>query len=223
MPELFERNRMIEKVIELANKVLDKGSLSSRHSKYQLKHFIVNAEPTHQGRLWQCLKEIDARKESLLQLQNERLDFEDRIELEQINIEILQRDIEKESDELEGKKKKINLRRSQRAFEALQKTGSKIDDKVKAVIEELEFFIISFNQLEKIEPLKEYDDFASQSEYWSNKFAIELQVRDLFGMSLDPEIIKSILLLDDNAKIKQNLIKQIDNIVEKQKLAAKTT
>lgn len=214
---------MIEKVIELANKVLDKGSLSSRHSKYQLKHFIVNAEPTHQGRLWQCLKEIDARKESLLQLQNEKFDFEDRVAVEQINIEILQRDIEKESDELEDKKKKINLRRAQRSFEALKKTGGKIDDKVKAVIEELDFFIISFNQLDKIEPLKEYDDFAAQSEYWSNKFAIELQVRDLFGMPLDPEIIKSILLLDDNAKIKQNLIKQIDNIVEKQKLAAKTT
>lgn len=214
---------MIEKVIELANKVLDKGSLSSRHSKYQLKHFIVNAEPTHQGRLWQCLKEIDARKESLLQLQNERFDFEDRVAVEQINIKILQRDIEKESDELEDEKKKINLRRAQRSFEALKKTGGKIDDKVKAVIEELDFFIISFNQLEKIEPLKEYDDFAAQSEYWSNKFAIELQVRDLFGMPLDPEIIKSILLLDDNAKIKQNLIKQIDNIVEKQKLAAKTT
>jgi hypothetical protein len=214
---------MIEKILKMADEVLNKGSLTSRHSKYQLKHFIVNSEPTHQGRLWQCLKEIDARKESLLQLQNEKLDFEDRVELEEINIQILQRDIEKESDELEDKKKKINLRRAQRSFEALKKTGSKIDDKIKAVVEELDFFLISFTQLEKIESLKEYDDFGSQSEYWSNKFAIELQVRDLFGMPIDPEIIKSILLLDDNSKIKQNLVKQIDNIVEKQKLVTKTT
>ena len=117
---------MIEKILKMADEVLNKGSLTSRHSKYQMRYFIVNSEPTHQGRLWQCLKEIDARKENLLQLQNEKLDFEDRVELEQINIQILQRDIEKESDELEDKKKKINLRRAQRSFEALKKTGSKI-------------------------------------------------------------------------------------------------
>jgi len=36
-----------------------------RHSYFQLKYFVINKEPTHQSKLWRCIREVAARKDTI--------------------------------------------------------------------------------------------------------------------------------------------------------------
>lgn len=208
---------MSEKIIELAQKVLNKLNIVERHSLYQLKHFILDQEPTNQSRMWQCVREIKARKEALEQLNDELEDFDDKLYLQALNIEKIKNKVLDESN-IDKEINRIEVKRAQRACDSFSKTRSKIIDKIRNTTEELEFFVTSFNNLEKIEAIKPFDDFNSQKEYWSSKFSSELHLKNVFGLHIDYELIKSILSLDNSSEIKKNLIQTIQNFSEKMKL-----
>ena len=74
------------------NKILD-THIVNRHSYFQLKHFIIGKEYTNQSRMWCCVRELQARKETLLALEDQIAEFEDDKELLQIDIQKSQMDI----------------------------------------------------------------------------------------------------------------------------------
>ena len=66
--------------------LLDKRDIVNRHSFFQMKHFIINKEPTHQSRLWQCLRELKVRKEAIDSIKMELEDADDNLKLTEIEM-----------------------------------------------------------------------------------------------------------------------------------------
>ena len=64
-----------------------KNEIAERHSYFQMKYFIINKEPTIQSKMWQCLREIKTRHESLESIMLEIDEGKDNLELIDINID----------------------------------------------------------------------------------------------------------------------------------------
>ena len=72
-------------ILTQMNEILN-YEMAERHSYFQMKYFIVNKEPTTQSKMWQCLREIKSRYESLQALDLEVDESKDNLELIDINI-----------------------------------------------------------------------------------------------------------------------------------------
>ena len=166
MPEIKE------KISELL-----KNEVVSRHSYFQLKYFLIGKEPTNQAKMWQCLRELKARQEILnsvdLQLEEEK----DNLEI--YNISLLRIDSkEKEiKDELDLRELGIKKRQINRNISNVSNNVQSLLSKKKDTEEECEFFIETFKNIEKIEPLKYFDDLDSQKEYWNTKLLEKINLK----------------------------------------------
>ena len=77
---------MSTEIMERINKILE-NELSERHSYFQLKYFIIGKEPTLQGKMWQCIRELGSRKDSLNAIEIQNHELNDKKELIDIKIE----------------------------------------------------------------------------------------------------------------------------------------
>lgn len=192
----------------LNNQVVD------RHSFFQLKHFVVGKEPTHQAKLWRCVRELESRKKSLDTVKLEIEDCKDKILLTKIEHD------EQLAKESHPTKKDILERQFNRKIASLENMSKELCVKQRYIEEEAAFFIGAFESLSKIEQIKPYDDLAAQTEYWNEKFANEINLRLLLKQNLDLELIKSILVLEEKTPIKQFTQKMLldikKNLLEKQ-------
>ena len=93
-------------------------------------------------------------------------------------------------------------------------------NKQKNVIEEAAFFLNMFNGIEKSANTKmvPYDDFKAQTEYWCEKLSQEMNLKMLLHQPLDVEVVKTILALDSNTSVKNDLIKLINVNTPKKEL-----
>ena len=209
-----ELDKSIEQILE--NQVID------RHSFFQLQFFVIGKEPTLQSKLWRCVKELQARKESLDSLNLEIEDVKDKIillELEQLENSFTQID-GVELSEITKKKKEIKVRSCERHAKSLRKTINTLEKKKKHVEEEASFFVSAYKELSKFEAIKSYDDENSQLEYWNEKLSQELGLRGLIRQPLDIDLVKTILAMDDKAPIKKKTTEMLERaqnqIVESQ-------
>lgn len=207
---------------ELMTKLESKAEVDvvARHSYFQLKYFVIGKEPTHQARLWQCLREIKARKESLHSINWEIEDSEDNLEL--LNIDIQEREIkqknvqssityEKKADRA-SRKEEIELKKQRRKAEAGKEALEQLQQRKKWLVEEATFFLESYQNLEELESLKPFDDFDSQKEYWGKKLADQLQLKLLLQSPLDTELVMTILALPDDIPVKQDMVRRLDGV-----------
>ena len=67
-------------------KELLKNEVAQRHSYFQLKYFLIGKEPTYQSKMWQCLRELKTRYDSLEAIDLEREEVKDKIELLDISV-----------------------------------------------------------------------------------------------------------------------------------------
>ena len=198
-----------------------KQDIADRHSYYQMKHFILEKEYTTQGKMWQCLKEIRARKSSLVNIQMEIDSSKDNLELININKK-------KESmgiGSISGVNDPVSLLKigeSQVKVRQLTREAQRLTDsiwvlqaKMKNIEEETEFFAEQFEQFIKIEPLKPLDDQESQENFWHAKLASEVNLRVLLGAPLDVEIIRTILCLHDGCNLKRSVVKLLNESQKK--------
>lgn len=189
-----------------------------RHSLFQLKYFIIGKEPTHQSKLWRCLREIESRKESIEQLKLEIDNIKDKKEL--LNLDIS--DLKKELKEAENhnmpvepkshKKSEIKVRMNLRRQCSLDKNIKNLNKKLKFLYQEMDFFYRAYLSLEAKEPLKPYDDFDSQAEYWNEKLSQEFNLKAIFRQIPPTELIGTILALNNDANVKKELIGLIDKL-----------
>ena len=68
---------MNQELIAQLDEVL-KNEPVNRHSYVQLKYFLIGKEPTIQAKMWQCIKELKTRRDSLNAL--ELIHDKDRLE-----------------------------------------------------------------------------------------------------------------------------------------------
>ena len=63
------------KLVKEINDVIQKQEINSRHSYFQLKYFLIGKEPTLQSKMWQCLRELKTRNESITNMDLELEEF----------------------------------------------------------------------------------------------------------------------------------------------------
>jgi len=182
-----------------------------RHSYFQLKYFIIGKEPTHQSKLWQCLRELKSRQEAIKAIILELEDANDKIALLDIQAERINLKKYPKKQELNLKEDSIRLRRLNRQKIALLENIVKLKENLKNNEEEAAFFIQTFEDLEKVEKIKPWDDLGLQKEYWNTRLTEDINMRLLLQSPLDIELIKTILALNNDAPIKQKTLHILDS------------
>lgn len=208
MPNL----ELYDKITKLVEKAPE-----NRHSYYQLKYFVIGKQPTTQSQLWQCLTELQSRKETI---DNITLQIEDlRDELELHKLQYLKNDCEvSDKNDIAKKEKLIKNRKSKRHQESITRNINKLEKQLDYVTQEARFFVQAFEALEQLQPLKDFDDFDSQKELWEAKVAEEINLRLLFHQPLSPDTLKTALSLHEDSSVKREVMKMIEN-VEKAKVS----
>ena len=191
------------------DKVLNEDMVE-RHSYFQLKYFVIGKEPTNQSKMWRCLTELKARKESIDAIKMEIEDTQDIcLSIGDTNVKFF--DVE---DSVE---RGITERKQLRRKKQLEKQLESLNRKLKNVEQEATFFEQAFRSLEKIEPLKPYDDFQSQLQYWNEKLLEELNLKMLLHQPIDTEVVKTIMTLDSEMPVKKTMVNVFQKINEQVK------
>lgn len=187
---------------------------AERHSYFQLRYFLIGKEPTNQGKMWQCLRELKSRKESLEALDleyEEQKDVLELLEVEESFLNFSQNEVENnEKNEiiknLRTKENSIKLRKIKRKKTSLISSLSGLLSKKRYIEEEARFFLEMFKTLQKTEPLKDLDDVEAQKQYWSEKLSQKLNLKMLLGGQLDTELIETIVALPDDIQLKKQVM-----------------
>lgn len=199
--------------LEKMDKLVEKAP-ENRHSYYQLKYFVIGKQPTTQSQLWQCLTELQSRKESIDNITMQIEDLKDEselLDLHSLRKESIQYGI-KEDEEILKKEKDIKIRKLKRKKESINRNIIKLEKQLDFVTQEARFFVQAFEALEKVEPLKDFDDYEAQKELWEAKVSEEINLRLLFHQPLSPDTLKTALSLHDNSRVKQEVVKMIGNL-----------
>jgi len=204
---------MANEIYEESKKLLCDRQVSNRHTFFQLKHFVLGKELTIQSKLQKCLKELDARTESIYNINLSIEEAKDDIKLLEIKTLALQK--KKEKSELNKQYKVIQIRKLERKKLSLLNSLNNLIKKLKETEEEASFFLSAYKQLEKIEPLKNYDDLESNAQFWNENLSQELQLRILLQKPLDLELVKCILALNKESPIRIEMIKILEQIQNK--------
>lgn len=206
---------MSSEIYKKACELTQENKVPARHSLYQLKHFVLGKELTTQSKLQKCLREIEARRNSMKSMILSIEDAKDDISL--LEIKILTLEKKKTKNELDKEYQIIQKRKINRKKSSLLNSVEEMQKKLKETEEEVEFFINAYHQLEKIEPLKRFDDPDVNSALWNENFAQELQLRILLQKPLDLELVKCILALDKDSSTRKEMIGILEQI-QKQNL-----
>lgn len=203
------------------NKEIEKVLINlpeARHSYYQLKHFVIGKEVTNQARMWQCLRELQARKKTIDSAEMQIEELKDKIELIDIKRAKEELNIEEEKNEFKKvlieKERIIFFRSLERQKNSLLITIKELEDTIKFSKQEALFFLKTFQSIEINEPLKDYDDLESQEEYWNEKIAQKIHLKLLMNQGIDTELAETALSLHENALIRQQMEKILNASVE---------
>lgn len=197
-----------------------KNACPERHSFFQLKHFLIDTEPTNQSKLQVCLRELRSRCNSLKNLAREKEEIADKNELAAIELERIADnayDMDDKESEYQNRERVIITRQLKRKMDDNTKKISELEETEKYMNEECQFFIQAFNQLVAIEPLKVWDDLEVQKQYWDSKIGHMLKLRLILGIPLDEELIKSALALHEDSETRkrtENLLASTQQQIE---------
>lgn len=201
-------------VLEKMDKVLAKAP-ENRHSFYQLKYFVLGKEPTTQAQLWQCLRELQSRKETIDTIKLQIEDTKDEIELLKIDHEKFYVDEDtifqnKKLNDIAKRERDIKSRRLKRKEESLLTNINKLEKKLEFATQEANFFLQAFEGLEKVEKLKDYDDYDAQKELWEAKVGEDINLRILTRQPLPPDLLKTALSLHKESPIKEQVVNYLE-------------
>lgn len=199
-------------LLEKAKEIVDNSNIKDRHSFFQLNNFIIGKEPTLQSKLWQCIREINARVETLESFEEEVLSAQENYDILNLKIEKIKADISTERCDYKRKISAIKLKKLIRNYGKKDVVLKKLNNKIKNINEELDFFVKTYLEIEKIEKLKNFDDVQSQNEYWSAKLGNDLNLRFLLNLPTDLELCKTILALPNASQVKKQLLTALEQI-----------
>ena len=213
---------MSTELISKIDQILDQANLPERHTFFQIEKFIIGKEPTAQSQLWAIVRELQARKETIEQLQKDMKDAEDNLELFDIKIERLNRAIKEESKEgspnsdLNIREHEINISKLLRDKESLITAAQKANKKLKCILEEMNYLVGGYDKIISTHGgLRDLDDEQAQKEMWNEKLLEDFNLRLILQRPFEPEFIKTVLCLNDDAPVKKQVIALIENIQKK--------
>jgi hypothetical protein len=219
-----------EQLLSKVDEILSKNTLPNRHTYYQLEKFVIGKEPTAQSQLWQIVRELEARRETVDAYQKDLHNAEDNLELFDINIERLDREIRSlvnnnnENTDLDIKEREINIRRTQREKESLICTARKVKQKCESVLEEMVFLANAYDAIvSQYGEMKPLDDEQAQKEMWNEKLLEEFNLRIILQKPFDIELVRTIMCLHDEAPVKQNMSKILQSLQQKLSVQPKAT
>lgn len=191
---------------ELTNKLddfLSKNNFAlSRHSYFQMKYLILGKEPTVQGKMWQCLRELKRIQESLQAVKWEVSETEDNIALIELDVQ----DVLKEKNI----RNEIMARKYERKKQALAESLKLLDIKKQDLEEEAKFYLLAFESLNKHQKCLPQDDEAAQLDYWNEKFSQKLNMKAFLHDKIDIDTAESIFALPSQSTAKKQLIATIE-------------
>ena len=198
-------------MIEKCQEILSKYNVPQRHSDFQIEKFIIGKEPTFAARIWQCLREIDSRYESLLSV-----DFE----IENQKDDIILKNIEKKINLLKDKalrteEDEVNLRKINRSIAHMDILLNKLIVKKTNLEAEVKKFIEIFEELIKSVSYVDFNDNSAQEEYFENKFKNEINLNILLGHPINNELVRSTMCLGDGSKVKGQIVDALNNLQRK--------
>jgi hypothetical protein len=220
--------KMSTELIEKVETILNKVDLPDRHTFFQLEKFVIGKEPTVQAQLWQIVREMQARLETVDSYRKQLEDAEDTLELFDLKIERQNRTIREESktattySDLNLQEYEINIRKLQREKDSLILSARKVNKKLRCVLEELAFLTMAYENIIKNHgDIRPIDDDEAQREMWNEKLLEEFNLRVILQRPLEPEFVRTVLCLGDDSPVKQHVVKLVENIQKKMLTQAK--
>ncbi len=179
----------------------------NRHSYFQLKYFVLGKEPTTQSQMWQALRELQSRKDTIDSINLQLEDLKDDLELIEISREMELDADERCDDKLKCAERVIKVRKLKRKKESITSNINNLEKKLLVLTQEAGYFLKAFKSLEEIEELKDYDDYDAQAEFWERKISEEINLRILTQQPLPVDLIKTGLSLPPESNTKRSLEK----------------
>ena len=201
--------------------ILEFRPLANRNSLYQLKYFLINKEPTHQSRMWRCLRELQTRKAAMDSIALEMEELNDSNILLDIELERLTRKkAELAATPLDRSEIEVRIRQINRKKAAISQSEVDLRKRMIETEQEATLFLDVFKELDQVSPLKPYDSIDVQEEYWNERLSEELRLKMLLGKPIDTELAKTILSMRESAPIRNEMINifgQIQSKIDNQK------
>ena len=141
------------KLVKEINDVIQKQEINSRHSYFQLKYFLIGKEPTLQSKMWQCLRELKTRNESITNMDLELEELKDKLKILDIGVRRLRRDMEtvkiedKISHELYVEECEIKIRQLIRQSKSVENSINDILERKRCVLDESRFFLVTYQNM----------------------------------------------------------------------------
>ena len=208
---------MSRELLRQTDEILKKVDIPDRHTYFQLEKFNIGREPTGQAQLWQIVRELQVRRDTTDAYNKDLQDAEDNLELIDIRIERLNREIREMAKQdslftdLNIQEGEITIRKLQREKEALVKSSQKVNRKLGYVLEEMDFLIKGYSKiLAQVGEIKPLDDEQAQKEMWNEKLLEEFNLRIILQRPLDAELVRTIMCLHDDAPVKQHTTKLLE-------------
>ena len=201
---------MSTELIERMNQILTETEVPERHTFFQIEKFIIGKEPTHQGQLWQIIRELRSRQESVESILSDMEQAEDDLELFDLKVERANREIkrlsESEGNDLDIKELELAIRKLQREKTALEKSAEKARLQLKYTLEEVSFLVSGYERvLKEVGKVKSVDDAQAQAELWNEKLLEQFNLRILLRNPIDSELVRTIMALDDTTPVKKHV------------------
>ena len=177
--------------------------------------------------MWQCIRELRSRKDSLNSIEMENHELNDKKELIDIKIEknnLILKNLKNTPEvQLDKREHEVISRQLKRERQRTDSTLIDLNKKHNYILEEANFFLETFKNIEEIEPLKDFDDLPAQQHYWDEKLSNELNLKLLLQRAPDVELVKTIMSLNNNSPTKQQTVKMLENIQKQALIQVKQT
>jgi hypothetical protein len=205
--------------MEKIDDLLKKHRIQSCHTNFQIENFIIGKETSEYGKMWQCLRELQHRKESLEALDLDIEDADDNINLIGLKISKLQEVMTFKQNKLlqtyAEEKKNIVLRKLNRKLLRMQKAKASLDVKKTEILQEVEVFLNLFEQVVEKTEYKDFNNPEAQLHYWSAKLDTELNLNALLNQPVSTELIRTCLALPDGSSVKQQITVALSKLNKK--------
>jgi hypothetical protein len=167
---------------------------------FQLNYFVIGKEPTPQAKMHKCIEEIRDRFRAIKNIKFEIEELKDQNELLSlgcIDVEV-------------NKSYEIRIRQADRKIYANTEQIEFLKSKIDSYEKEIKFLKELFDKINEKVPLKPWDDYNVQVEYWNAKIVQEINARVFTGLPVDLETIKLVVALPDHIPIKKQLLSHIE-------------
>lgn len=195
--------------------IVHEHKILPKHTNFQIEYFMIGKEFTTEGKVWQCIRELSARQDTLKNINLEISDTEDNLQLIKIKIEKLKakstfsknRDIEV----LNQKQKEIQIRKQERKLQSLLNLQKNVQERKQAVLSECEKLIDIFGRLNPENKAINIDDDQNQLAYWNSKLNEEVTLSSVLGYPLGVDVVKSIIALPSTAPVRAQILSAMES------------